>query len=440
LSGSQNKASGFAGGYLLLMSPRLTAFRGQDKRVYESRSNKALRAGVVVYGMDMRGVDATHRNLPDLNFFPAEITGGVTMTLSNAFFNESSLINESLKGYYLLSFTPPEGAFVGKNRELYHQLKVQVKKRGIIIRSRDGYFSDDRVPDPQPKANSLQDSIFSPFLKNDLNVNLQSSYAYEYKSGYYTKSFLHLDGKALVFKPENNGHYSLSLEVALLATNAAGNIQDSNNYRCQFLINQDELSRIRNDGFDFSSTLSIKNSGDYYIRVAIKDISSGKIGTGYQFLTIPELKNVQLAISSIFPITCGEDALRFTPNKPGDKVDSGKLFQICSSGKSPALRQYVDGESFEYSAFVYNAKVDKEQRVQLEIQHTILKDGQIFYNGNPEEIDSAYMEEIRGAIIKSKVVLKDMAEGTYLFLLKVSDKKTKDKNATIQAIEFTIHK
>jgi VWFA-related protein len=425
---------------LILMSPRLTTFRGQDKRVYESRSNKALRAGVVVHGMDMRGVDATHRDLPDLNFFPAEITGGVTMTLSNAFFNESNLINESLKGYYLLSFAPPEGAFIGKNRELYHQLKVKVKKSGIIVRSRDGYFSDDRFPDPKPQANSLQYSIFSPFLKNDLNVNLQSSYAYEYKSGFYTKAFLHLDGKALVFNPEKNGHYSLSLEVASLATNDAGNIQDSNNYRCQFLINQDDLSRIRNDGFDFSSTLSIKNSGDYYIRVAIKDISSGKIGTGYQFLTIPDLKKVQLAISSIFPITCGEDALKFTLNKLGDKVESGKLFQICSSGKSPALRQYVDGENFEYSAFVYNAKVDKEQRVQLEIQHTILKDGQIFYQGNPEEIDSAFTEETRGAIIKSKVALKDMAEGTYLLLLKVSDKKTKDKNATIQTIEFAIHK
>jgi hypothetical protein len=55
-------------------------------------------------------------------------------------------------------------------------------------------------------------------------------------------------------------------------------------------------------GIDLKTYLPVQKPGHYYVSAAIKDNASGKIGSGYQFLEIPDLDRLRLSLSSILPI------------------------------------------------------------------------------------------------------------------------------------------
>jgi VWFA-related protein len=425
---------------LVLMSPDLRRFNVISAQTAKF-SDAALRAGIVIFALDMTGLEVTGFHYPIDDFIPAKLTGGIMVQNSNFFFNGVKPVQEALKGYYLLSYIPPENTFAKNDRTgLYHRIRVKVKRRGVEVRSRDGFFGEADSSDIKP-SNSLQKAVFSPFLYNDLSVSLLSGYAYAPKPGYYIKSWLHLDGKDLTFNEEKDGSHSLSLELAILTTNFDGIVQDSNNSRRVFIIKNDDLPRIKKDGIDCDTFLTLKNPGDYYIRAAIKDISSGKIGSGYQFLKIPDLKKSRLALSSVFVLNRGEDSSAIQSNYL-EKKNNSPVAQMRPLSKSPALRSYFPGEGFDYIAVAYNTKTGKEQAPKLEFQSTIIKDGQVFYQGDPEEIESAAMEELGGIPIMKKLIFKDtMGEGEYSLILKVTDKQANKKsNIAVQAIDFQIRK
>jgi hypothetical protein len=112
--------------------------------------------------------------------------------------------------------------------------------------------------------------------------------------------------------------------------------------------------------------------GAYYVRVAVKDRASGKIGTAYQFLEIPDLKKKRLALSSIFVVNRGGDVLDFgSEGKEQTDSGSGSVLGQQQGRKSPAIRSYLPGEGFDYMAIAYNAKMIRAP--ELESQFVLFK-------------------------------------------------------------------
>lgn len=70
----------------------------------------------------------------------AEQTGGRFYRASNEAGSERIFaeIEKELRNAYVLAFTPPPAARDGR----FHKLKVSVKRRGVTIRTRTGYFAD----------------------------------------------------------------------------------------------------------------------------------------------------------------------------------------------------------------------------------------------------------------------------------------------------------
>jgi hypothetical protein len=109
------------------------------------------------------------------------------------------------------------------------------------------------------------------------------------------------------------GEQSLKLEMQILTFNDDGRNTDSSASQYSFILNDDDITLIKTKGIDLNMYLPIKNSGDYYVCVAIRDKTSGKIGTGYQYINIPDLHKEQLALSSIFILNKGEDTAGINP-------------------------------------------------------------------------------------------------------------------------------
>ncbi len=77
-------------------------------------------------------------------FYPNDVTSGVEQVLGD------------LQGSYTLGFYVPE-----KPDDKWHKLKVQVKRSGLTLRFREGYFADSGVLQPVPWAEETWRTAFS---------------------------------------------------------------------------------------------------------------------------------------------------------------------------------------------------------------------------------------------------------------------------------------
>ena len=71
-------------------------------------------------------------------------TGGVFLD-NNWGINGIGDAEEEIKGYYLLSYIPPEKTFSESDKEKYHSIKIKVKRRGASVHTRDGFFGNPTV-------------------------------------------------------------------------------------------------------------------------------------------------------------------------------------------------------------------------------------------------------------------------------------------------------
>jgi hypothetical protein len=83
-----------------------------------------------------------------------------------------------------------------------------------------------------------------------------------------------------------------------------------------FDIKEENIPWVREHGIKFSLTLAVKKPGIYYVRTAVWDPMSGKMGSAYQYIEIPDLKKNRLALSNIFIINRAEDLPWVGSNAP----------------------------------------------------------------------------------------------------------------------------
>jgi hypothetical protein len=109
-------------------------------------------------------------------------------------------------------------------------------------------------------------------------------------------------------------------------------------------------------------------------------------------------------------------------------------------GKSPALRSYLPGESFDYAVMVYNAKSQIQEEAQLESQIVLLKDVQECFRS---EIEDVPIPPANGSdmiqVVKKLTLGERIAPGDYVMQFMIRDKKPdKNRRAAAQAIDFTV--
>jgi VWFA-related protein len=432
--------------YLILMREGLS-YDGRklprvQERLFNEAANEAWLAGVVIFTLDMKGLTT---DLPDpygQKYIPlSKKTGGIVVENSNFLFKGVKPVQEAIRGYYLLSYIPPPNTFDSKRVENYHRIRVNVKRSGTEVHSRDGFLGTSAPSDfaSVPHGNTLQQAIFSPLLYSDLKLSFSTGYAHAPATGYFLRSWMHLDGNELAFVDDGTGEHSLLLELLSLTSDSNGRIQDTKGFRYDFQLSDADIALIKKYGIDLKTYLPVQNPGHYYVSVAIKDRTSGKIGSGYQFLDIPDLRNFRLSLSSILAIYNNKDESVLRSGNIEEDADSYNAMKKWRAlSKSPALRKYRPGESFDYMMFVYNANSKNGKSSTLELKSTLFKDGQV-YSQEAEDLDLKGMDSPGRIPILRRLILNNMDEGDYLLQLTVTDKLSTARTAA-QAIDFQIRK
>jgi VWFA-related protein len=409
--------------YLEDLNPARFPYNDQMNRL----ADEALRAGVVVHTMNLKGLaggelafDAYSAIMSAakagmIERIPlSKKTGGAFIELNNFFLKGIGAANEMLQGYYLLTYTPPPNTF--KSEKIFHTLKVSVKRPGSRVHARDGFFGTAKKPDqPSSSGNSLMQAMFSPFRYSDLAVSLNCGYIEDPQEGYLLQTWVHLDGRTLSVIDEADGSHSISLDILGATDNNNGEMQDAGKSQRKVRVTDEELSWIRANGIGFPLVIPAKNPGSYFVRVAVKDNGSGKLGSAYKFIEIPDLKRGFLSLSSIF-------------------------FGAADNTNGSVRSIYHPGDNFEYKAVIYNANFTHAKKPNLESQVILYKDGTEISRSGFEAVNLDGVSDFKKIPIKKRLELSNsMQPGNYELQLLVKDRQPKLYfNLAAQTLEFEI--
>jgi VWFA-related protein len=466
--------------YLMLLSTRvMLPDKVSGNPMFDALADKALRMGVVIHTLDIIGLinDSAARDEYGKAIRPLDAsvgegtlggplilseavrrqmsiaasrrknrpvplsqkTGGLFLTGNNFFVNGIGDANEEMKGYYLLSYVPPEKTFGSNNPNAYHKVKVKVKRQGCEIHTRDGFYGTLQTSRPQIAANTLGDAMFSPFLHHDLALDLSAGYAYDPQRGYLLRAWLHLDGRNLKIAMDKSGNGSVSLDAIATTSDMEGLDQNFGKTQIALRVNERDIKWIQENGIKFSISIPSRKPGAHYIRAAVKDQASGAIGSAYQFMEIPDLKNGRMELSSIFILNQKED-IAWIQSEESARQGATELTKQAPR-RSQAMRSYLPGEDFECMAFVYNAKKADGGKPNLEVQSVLYSNGAEMYRSKPEAVDIANNADLERIPVRKQLRLeRTIQPGNYLLQLIVTDKGAEKGNERVaaQTMDFEI--
>jgi len=385
-----------------------------------------------------------------VNPLPAK-TGGVVIENQNFFLEGIGRETESLiKGYYLISYEPPSDTFRSDGKEIFNQIRVNVRRRGVQVYTRDGFYNrlERELPAvAAPTVHPLQDAVFSPFMYTGLDVNLSAGYVRDAEAGHLVRSWIHLDPKDVKIVETEDGGARIDLEIVILTSDTNGFVQDVKFVEHTLTVEPENkvenLAWIQHHGIRFAMMLPVKKPGSYYVRVAVLDKESGKTGSAYQFLEIPDSERKGLALSNIFMIT-NEADMKWLMSGSAAEIDKELFFPVFQAVEvlSPALRTFAVGDNIQVLTMLYGADEKVLAGAEIEMRFVIYRDGKELLS-TERPVGTGKAGSIVGIPLSLRMTMgTDLPPGDYVLELAVTDKANsgrREGNAS-QAISFTVTK
>jgi VWFA-related protein len=406
-------------------------------------AEKAVRSSVVIYSVDTQGLQYTGPTAADtvsaadprgaFNLMNtrsnllfarreggdliARQTGGFQVRNSNGYGLER--IAEDQSGYYLLGYRPTDETF---NRH-FHHIKAKVKRSGMSLRTRFGFFGVTEEDAARAKRPSTQDltnlALASPFTAQDIELDMTSFFADDKSVGTIVRSFVYIDATNLTFSPLN-GRQQASIELHGVVFGDNGRIVEQLKRGATLSLSESDYRQALANGMGLSFDMPVRRPGAYQVRLVVRDRVSSKIGSAGQFVSVPDLKNKKLAVSGI---------VLGIPNADHSITNAGG-------------RRFQQNDNLYFAYNVYNAANETGKLRNLVMNTRIFRDDKVVYSGPEVPISAANQTDLSRLFVNSVLKLgPDLEPGNYYLEVVVTEKDTKEKaEPVIQWIDFQIEK
>jgi VWFA-related protein len=443
-----------------------TNYTAQLRKVAEM----AIRASVVIYSVDTRGLAYTGITAMDSLFNPmsgvngraptstssqitnvinstmsarsmamisgregadliARQTGGFLVRNSNDFGLKQ--IAQDQNGYYLLAYKPGDATF---NRH-FHHIKLTVKRKGMTVRTRNGFVGvrETEVPRPLSTTGQLAKALISPFGASEITVRLTSLFT-NFDQGSLLRSLLYIDSKDLTFLKEPDGAQVATFDMGIILFGENGRVLDQQMRQVTVRLKKDIYENAMQSGLVYTLDTPIKQAGAFQYRIALRDQNSSRIGSAGQFIEVPNLANGRMALS-------GMVVLKDIPDKPPAMGAAPQAAREAITA-GPAVRQFHSGDKLIYAYSIYNAALNEAtHQPQLSAQARIFHDGKLVFTGPVSQIDAAQSDLKRIPSVGRLQLGLEFQPGQYVLQVVVTDQLSKDKQqVTAQWIDFEIVK
>ncbi|HKC64157.1 MAG TPA: hypothetical protein VKB86_10985, partial [Pyrinomonadaceae bacterium] len=366
------------------------------------------------------------------------------------------------KGYYLIGYRPDESTFDPKTgRRTFHKISIKVKRPGVKVRSRTGFFGvsdEEAAPRPRTPAQQMIYALTSPFAESGVHLRLTSLYANDPKQGSFMRSLLHIDARDLTFTDEPDGWHKTVFDILAITFGDSGSVIDQVSRTHTVRIRGDTYKRVLESGLVYYLTVPVKNPGAYQMRTALLDSASDHIGSASQFIEVPDIKKNRLTISGIVVAGISPAAKAKADEKEtasargGDQLQESNAAGVTAKTESeefndpqstPAVRKFHGGMLMQFNYVIYNAQLDKATKLpQLQTQIRLFKDGKEVFAGKAQPFNPANQLDLKRLSAGGVLQLgTDMTPGEYILQVVVTDPLAKDKyRVATQWIDFEIVK
>ncbi len=271
-------------------------------------------------------------------------TGGRAVVNSNDMEGGLRLALDDQNGYYLIGFVPPSDILNHANH--FYRLKVRVKRPGVNVRARPGFYGGSVSLD----HGSQLATLFSPVEAATIGLRLTAVLGRAESGEAVVRLLLHIDAKDLVFAEAGEWRTANFAVIGrTLGTN--GEVVDASGWRYVFKTRDADYQRALAAGLLYRNQIVVKRPGSCRISVTVRDRDSGAVGTSSQFIDVPDLASGAFALSGL--LLSGEQRAApgssvqpdETPRSPDDAV---------AALAGPAVRVFAPGMRLTYALEAYN--------------------------------------------------------------------------------------
>lgn len=310
---------------------------GQDNQVeLRAAINAAVRANVSFYAIDTRGLQAVvpggdarqasgrgnamfsgrgvaqqYASLAmsqDTLVSLASDTGGQAFTDTNDFGEAFARVQRDLSAYYLLAYSSSNSVRDGR----YRRIQVRVRGDGMKIEARAGYYAERDFAHTSrgDRETQLQDQLFAAVSATDLPVLVTADWFRLANDRYYVPVSLAVPGSAV---PVANPAEKVILDVLGMVRDEQG--RPVGRFRETMQLPAGTGATLAGKQVLYQSGVTLP-PGRFSVKAVVRENATGLMGTFEAPITIPELKQQPLKVSSVILSTQLEAAGRGKTDSP----------------------------------------------------------------------------------------------------------------------------
>lgn len=430
---------------------------------------QANRSSVVIYSLDPRGLGKVGLNADDsvynlaanqvdgrlfqrgLSLHPSQDglsylatqTGGIFFQGTNDLNTAIGKAMDDQKGYYLLAYKPDDSTLDSRGgRNGFHQLTVKLKRSGLTVRARSGFYSPISAKTQtvsRSRDQQLREALNSPFSSGDIRVQVTALFANDRRMGSYLRTMLHVDARDITFTKLPDGWFKANIDFATISFDANGKVVGQIGRTHTMRVRSENFQGLLQDGFVYFTNLPVKKAGAYQLRVVVRDIASTRIGAASQFIEVPNLNDNRITLSGVIvngvtsdagPVKTGNQlAFGNASTKSTETVSplqngrtTGSVTDSENARLSPAVRQFRRDEMMEFGYYIYNARLDQLGHPQLQSQLRLLYDGQPIFTGKMMPFELTNQDDMERIMAGGSLRLgKDLKPDDYILQVFVID-------------------
>lgn len=439
-------------------------------------ADRANRAGVAVYTVDPRGVmplglSAVDNVRPATDSSPMDISSRLSKLIEDRrsrFFDSqnglhflavetggrflhndndlAALVAEAAEeqgAYYLVGYKPDiadvrVNDFGTKSRAVsrsYQRIEIKSLRPGVTIRHRRGYYGAPDV-DPSEPAGTQQKilaALRSPFTAIGIPLTVTCWYDQNPKRGGVVHTMLHIDASKLQFQHEGDGTYRVAFDLATSTFGENGKLSELAHRTVTLKVREDRVDLLKRQGLLYTIFHPVKKPGAFMFRAAVIDDGSGVVGSGNQFIEVPDVSKRKLALSGVLVASSA-----YSQSYP--KAGDAEQVEDYALGH-PAIRRFLPGQEISYGFRVINPSgTDSRSGLQLETMTRILSGGRQIFSTGFSPIQGASDEASKTVQVGGSLRLTQaFAPGDYTLQVAVRDRLARNaQNVATQYMDFQV--
>ncbi len=343
----------------------------------------------------------------------ASMTGGVSVVNTNNFNEGLSRLLKRSRGYYRLAYRPSE-RFDNK----FHKVEVKVRRSGVQVYTSEGYLARaDKAAAERTKEDQIIKAAISPLAKRDLDVAAELQYMFSADNQADLTINTFINPRKLSFKKVGD-KYQASFDVVGFVFDQVGRSKGGISQTVNADLSEESYKQALVGGLSYTANTQLP-PGYYQVRLVVREVESGKMGTVSRYFEVPDLSQKRLTMSSILLYEVDPT----TPKKTPDQLSASRFIS-----RKQDLR---------YASVIYNAKNDGG-KPQVTSRVVISVGDKILFQEPEQRVETAGSRP--GQLVRvGQLALAKVPPGRYVLTLIVTDMQAEKKRQTVsRSVDFKV--